>query len=203
MQAWAATPVADPPRPKLPHPTSVPTIETTMKNIAPHLTEDRVTTVRSNGTINLRKVRYQVSSKQAGQRVYVIDDGDTITIADLNGEVLAEHKRPAEGLTYVGNQRKRGRSKGDHMHAPGKTTHVHPATGTKVVTPKSNGQVFLLSCLFYVGSADIGKPVTAVWDENTISFYNDADEFIASYPKPKEPRLYFGPKNPKGVKRNY
>jgi hypothetical protein len=29
--------------------------------------------------------------------------GDTITVADLDGEMLVEHARPALGVTYIGN----------------------------------------------------------------------------------------------------
>ena len=33
---------------------------------------------------------------------------DKITVADLYGEILIEHTRPAPGITYVGNGRPRG-----------------------------------------------------------------------------------------------
>jgi hypothetical protein len=41
-------------------------------------------------------------------QVLVIVDGDKITVADLDGEILIEHTRPAPGVTYVGNGRPRG-----------------------------------------------------------------------------------------------
>jgi hypothetical protein len=47
----------------------------------------RVTRVRRNGTIRRRGVHYMVSSRLAGQEVLVIDDGTTILIANLDGEV--------------------------------------------------------------------------------------------------------------------
>jgi hypothetical protein len=34
--------------------------------------------------------------------------GDTIIVTDLQGEVLAEHTRPAPGIKYVGNGRPPG-----------------------------------------------------------------------------------------------
>lgn len=34
--------------------------------------------------------------------------GDTITVIDPEGEILAEHTRPAPGVTDVGNGRPRG-----------------------------------------------------------------------------------------------
>jgi putative transposase len=42
------------------------------------------------------------------QQVLVITAGDKITVADLEGEILIEHTRPAPGMTYVGNGRPRG-----------------------------------------------------------------------------------------------
>lgn len=50
-----------------------------------------------------------VSQKVAGRRRYehvlVITNGENITIADLQGEILIEHTRAAPGVTYVGNGR--------------------------------------------------------------------------------------------------
>ncbi|CAN5476331.1 hypothetical protein BH09ACT12_BH09ACT12_29400 [soil metagenome] len=44
----------------------------------------------------------------AFNQVLVITDNDTVTITDLHGEILAEHSRPAPGVTYVGNRRPTG-----------------------------------------------------------------------------------------------
>lgn len=57
--------------------------------------------------------RYIVGGPYGGfQQVLVIADGDTtgdtITVADLQGEILIEHTRPAAGVTYVGNIRPPG-----------------------------------------------------------------------------------------------
>jgi hypothetical protein len=49
-----------------------------------------------------------VDTQRAFQQVLVVDDGDKIIITDLQGEVLAEHTRPAPGINYVGNGRPRG-----------------------------------------------------------------------------------------------
>ena len=46
---------------------------------------------------------------QHGFRHVLIDiAGDTITAINPEGEILAEHTRPAPGVTYVGNGRPRG-----------------------------------------------------------------------------------------------
>ncbi|MFI6829699.1 hypothetical protein ACIBG5_21580 [Kribbella sp. NPDC050241] len=49
-----------------------------------------------------------VDGRRGFQQVLVITAGDKITVADLEGEILIEHARPAPGLTYVSNGRPRG-----------------------------------------------------------------------------------------------
>lgn len=60
------------------------------------------------GTFRLDSVTYLVGGQHGLQLVLVIADGDDLTITDPNGEILAEHTRPAPGITYVGNGRPRG-----------------------------------------------------------------------------------------------
>lgn len=64
------------------------------------------------GTIHVDKVFYKVDVTHAFEHVLVVSDGDMagdkITITDLEGEILAEHTRPAPGITYVGNGRRSG-----------------------------------------------------------------------------------------------
>ncbi|GAA1151005.1 hypothetical protein GCM10009630_56680 [Kribbella jejuensis] len=58
----------------------------------------------------LNEVQYMVDGRQGFQQVLVITAGDKITVADLDGEILIEHTRPAPGITYVGN--------GHHLRDP-------------------------------------------------------------------------------------
>ena len=51
----------------------------------------------------LAGVHYRVGGPHGFQHVLVIVNGDKITVADLEGEILIEHTRPAPGVTYVGN----------------------------------------------------------------------------------------------------
>ena len=50
----------------------------------------------------------KIDVDHAFQQVLVVTDADTITVTDLQGEILAEHTRPAPGVTYVGNGRPPG-----------------------------------------------------------------------------------------------
>ena len=68
----------------------------------------RVKKLTSNGTFMLDSVHYMIGGRHGFQQVLVVTDGDTITVADLVGEILIEHTRPAPGITYVGNGRPRG-----------------------------------------------------------------------------------------------
>jgi transposase InsO family protein len=108
--AWQATAKTDSPRPihdlirlppaatrpaRAPKPTDLPD-GTIVKKLA------------SNGVFMLDKVFYMVDGRRGFQHVLVITAGDKITVADLEGEVLIEHTRPAAGITYVGNGHRSG-----------------------------------------------------------------------------------------------
>jgi hypothetical protein len=68
--------------------------------------------VNTSGTIRLDSVTYKVDVNLAFQQVLVVSTGDkvgdAIIITDLQGEVLAEHTRPAPDIRYVGNGRRPG-----------------------------------------------------------------------------------------------
>ena len=112
MTAYLATDKAEAPRPKaekvaaaraLPQPSQAPV----------DLPEGtRVTRIRANGAIRLKKVAYMVDGSRHGQEVLVVIDADRIIVADLAGEILIEHTKAGPGTKYVGNGRPRGRRPG-------------------------------------------------------------------------------------------
>jgi hypothetical protein len=53
----------------------------------------------SNGVFMLNKVQYMVDGRRGFQQVLVITAANKITVADLEGEILIEHTRPAPGVT--------------------------------------------------------------------------------------------------------
>jgi len=113
LMAWEATPKADPPRPKpnppwLDRPVTSRFQRPRAQPPADLPDDTRIRQVSSAGTIKLDKVTYKIDVDHAFQQVLVITDGDTITITDLQGQILAEHTRPAPGMTYVGNGRPPG-----------------------------------------------------------------------------------------------
>jgi putative transposase len=111
LTAWKATPKAEAPRPKPDPPFFV---EAATKRLRPPPPPEDLptgTTVRkltSLGTFMLARVTYMVGGQHGFQQVLIITDGNQITVADLEGEILIEHTRPAPGVTYVGNGRPRG-----------------------------------------------------------------------------------------------
>jgi putative transposase len=110
LAAWEATPKADPPRPSPDRPVyEVPAPSRYQFPRAQPPTDlpagTRVRTVTTAGTITLDSVTYKLDTQRAFLQVLVVSEGDTIIITDLQGEVLAEHTRPASGINYVGNGR--------------------------------------------------------------------------------------------------
>jgi hypothetical protein len=72
----------------------------------------------SAGAFYLDKAQYLVGAQYSFQQVLVITNGnktgDTITVTNLEGEILIEHTRPTPGTAYVGN----GRPPGPHTDDP-------------------------------------------------------------------------------------
>ena len=109
--AWEATPKADAPRPKPDRPLFVPHTPKQKRPAPPPQdlpTGTRVMTLNTAGTFMLAGVTYKVDGRLACEQVLVSAEGDNITVADLDGEVLIEHTRPAPGVRYVGNGKPRG-----------------------------------------------------------------------------------------------
>lgn len=115
--AWEATAKADPPRPKPDRPIFDAPAPSRYRRPQAQLPADlptgtRVRTVNTSGTISLDYVHYKVDVHLAFAQVLVIaagtNTGDPVIITDLDGEVLAEHTRPAPGIRYVGNGRPPG-----------------------------------------------------------------------------------------------
>jgi putative transposase len=61
----------------------------------------RVTTVRRNGIVRVRKVEYHLGRRYAGQTAYVLAHADKVEFYDLQGTQIIEHPWPPPGTTYV------------------------------------------------------------------------------------------------------
>ena len=114
LAAWQATPKAEPPRPKPDRPFYQPPVpprtsaEAASRPARRHPVRTVTTAAPSRWTQSLHGRR-----APRLQQVLVITDGDQpgdkIIVADLDGEILVEHTRPAPGISYVGNGRRPGR----------------------------------------------------------------------------------------------
>jgi putative transposase len=78
----------------------------------------RVKKLTTAGTFILDSVHDKVDGQRGLREALVITHGDKITVADLEGEVLIEHTRPAPGATFVGNGRSRGPRPRAHGSSP-------------------------------------------------------------------------------------
>lgn len=107
--AWEATEKVPAPRPK-PDPPLL--VHAQRRQLVPAPADlpaaTSVKTLSTAGTFMLAGVLYKVDGGRAFEQVLVVTDGDKITVADLDGEILIEHTRPAPGVKYVGNGRPRG-----------------------------------------------------------------------------------------------
>ncbi|WP_233211585.1 integrase core domain-containing protein, partial [Mycobacterium sp. shizuoka-1] len=111
LTAWEATTKAEAPRPKTDGPLFAPPAPKRNRPAPPPQdlpAGTRVTTLNTAGALLLAGVYYKVDGRRACEQVLVVTDGDHITVADLDGEVLIEHTRPAPGVRYVGNGKPRG-----------------------------------------------------------------------------------------------
>ena len=111
QMAWDATNTAEAPRPKPEQPLFVRTVTKRPRPAPAPADLPSGTCLRkltSAGSFTLAGVHYMVGGQYGLQHVLVITDGNKITAADLDGEVLIEHTRAAPGVTYVGNGRPRG-----------------------------------------------------------------------------------------------
>ena len=111
LTAWEASPKADPPRPNPDSP--LPTPVAARRHRAMLALQDlpertQVKTLNTAGAFVLAGVTYKVNGGRGLEQILVVTDGEKVIAADLDGEILIEHTRPAPGVKYVGNGRPRG-----------------------------------------------------------------------------------------------
>lgn len=111
QQAWDATPAAAPPRP--------PALGT-----GPVIRRgdygERTCKLDSVGVVQIRGIKFAITSRLAGQPIHAIWDPLGITFADSNGEIIAKRPWPPPGTRYVSNGR-----------PPGRPPKPHPETSPK------------------------------------------------------------------------
>ncbi len=102
QQAWDATPVAEPPRPK---PADAVTAPAGVRG-----QDSRDVKIQPYGYVYLHGIRFQIAKQRAGQTIHAVWDETSIVFADpTTGEVLIEHAWPPKGIRYVSNGVRRGR----------------------------------------------------------------------------------------------
>jgi putative transposase len=77
---------------------------------------------------------------------------------------------------------------------------LHAAEGNATVRIKTNGQVKVLSCLFYVSTSRAGQQAHVLWNEQTVEIFTHDGEHLIAYPRPSTTGLYYGPRGaPQGT----
>jgi putative transposase len=71
---------------------------------------------------------------------------------------------------------------------------LHAAHGDATLTIRANGQVKVLSCLFYVGTSRAGQQVHVIWNEQTVEVFTHDGEHLTTYPRPSTTGVYYGPR---------
>jgi putative transposase len=71
---------------------------------------------------------------------------------------------------------------------------LHAAHGDATLTIRTNGQVKVLSCLFYVGTSRAGQQVHVIWNEQTVEVFTHDGEHLTTYPRPSTTGIYYGPR---------
>jgi transposase InsO family protein len=102
QQAWDATPVAEPPRPK---PADV--VVTAPAGVRGQGSRD--VKVQPYGYVYLLEIKFQIAKQRAGQTIHAVWDETGVLFADADGEVLIERGWPPKGQTYISNGIRRGR----------------------------------------------------------------------------------------------
>lgn len=103
QQAWDATPVAEPPRPRPGRPTPErPGPPTTTSSIRHGAHGDQQRTVHARGYVKLLGIRFKIGAGHAGAAVHVTWDPVSVHFFDTDGTLLIAHRWPRPGDTYVG-----------------------------------------------------------------------------------------------------
>ncbi len=130
QQAWDATPVAAPPRPKHHEPVSVggiPTQPRPRRRPTTPPSGQRQGTIGANGVVSLAGISFLVSRTHAHQPVTITWDPHQVAFTDTQGEILAQYPWPAPGVRYVST----------HTHPTPPTTTTVTDVLTHQVSPMS------------------------------------------------------------------
>jgi hypothetical protein len=101
QQAWDATLVTTPPRPKPPA-VAVIAAKSSLRQSDRTAGGARITRVRCDGTLRARKIEFRLGSGYAGHSIRVVSGQDMVTFINLDGVIIAEHPWPLPGVAYIG-----------------------------------------------------------------------------------------------------
>lgn len=188
QRAWDATPVAEPPRPRL-SPAQPVLLEPAGE--APGVMFDIGnmwdTRVTSAGFVRVRGVTYQIARELAGHTIYVEELDAGVRFHDHTGELLLEHPWPEPGVKHVSNGRPRGAGTKrpenirDVIHSTGTTDP--PGEYRRVV--RADGRVSVRNVVYGIGKRHAGTELLVIIDGPRITFWHTrTGELIAEHQVP-------------------
>ena len=188
QRAWDATPVAEPPRPRL-SPAQPVLLEPAGE--APGVMFDIGnmwdTRVTSAGFVRVRGVTYQIARELAGHTIYVEELDAGVRFRDHTGELLLEHPWPEPGVKHVSNGRPRGAGTKrpenirDVIHSTGTTDP--PGEYRRVV--RADGRVSVRNVVYGIGKRHAGTELLVIIDGPRITFWHTrTGELIAEHQVP-------------------
>lgn len=185
QQAWNATEVADPPRPKQRRPKSI-VIEPAQAAPGTPLEGLQPRRVRSSGAIAIRGVSYQIARELSGHTIYIATPDTGVKIYDSNGELLLEHPWPPPGTKHVSNGRSRSTDKRPKTIIEAlRPTNPQPE-GEYRRTVRIDGRVSIRSIVYTIGNNYNGEELHAIVGEITVTFWNiRTGELIVEHPIPE------------------
>jgi putative transposase len=106
QQAWDATPVAEPPRPRPDRVEAARSASATTSSRIRHGAHgDQQRVVHAHGYVKLLGVRFMISTHRAGATVHVTWDPQNVLFFDPDGTLLIAHRWPEPGTTYVSHRK--------------------------------------------------------------------------------------------------
>lgn len=185
QQAWEATEVAEPPRPEQHLPESI-IIDPAPGAPGIPLEGLRPRRVKSNGTIEIRGVSYQIARELSGHTIYIATPETGVSIYDSTGTLLLEHSWPEPGTKHVSNGRPRGagsRRPKNIVEALRPTDPQPEGEYRRVV--RADGRVSIRNVVYGIGRDHAGEALHVIVGEATVVFWSTSTgELIAEHQLP-------------------
>jgi hypothetical protein len=183
--AWDATEIAEPPRPAQRLPESIIIDPATAAPGTP-LEGLHPRRVKSNGTIDIKDVSYQIARELSGHTIYISTRAEGVKIYDNTGVLLLEHPWPPPGTKHVSNGRPRGAgSRRPQNIAEALRPADRQPDGEYRRTVRSDGRVSIRNVVYGISRNHTGEELHAIVGDTVTFWSTRTGELIAEHAIPK------------------